>query len=810
MMKYFAIIAAFFLTLPLVAQKLENDPWDLFRQRDYTEALVQFEKHARMYPDVAAIHDMLGWCNWYLGDFDAAEDGFRAALERDEEYKWSKMGLDAVAASRKAPLASAKALLESGRYLEARAAFQVLIEGDSAGGKSVIADAMAGEAWCLYSLGRYSESIKAFRKALKKKAPAADAYRGIAYCEYALFDWKSSLAAFELSFETEPDDYFARLTAAWCEYQRQNWKKAKADFTRASQLHEQPWGAKKGLGWTAWKMGQLKDALQFFTSAVTDSPYALDDDIRALAEQQDAWGSLFLQAGWSSLRWQLDYQAKTEFDTARQLDPTDSEALAGYAIAEFRLGNYLNTLDTIDRLGQSAESEKARRFPVLLENGQSDSIAMNMMSLRAWSYLRLGRFDEAAQQFAKVKEAHSSWVDVMCGAAWSAWSLGNRDEADRGFREALQILPGYSDAISGLEAVKKWRFQEYDRIWVMLKAGDTEKALRKLDAIQTGEGHPYPESRKDLLLATRGWLLHASGNETAALEAFREALALSPGLGLAHKGWGDVLADRGDWAAASDRYARALTDSQYENDADVMSDYAWALLEGGRIDESLEAFRSALIFDNSCVDAQAGLGFTHLEMGEMVEGRIELERAAWLDPNIGKHRRLKIYIDTVKELWKLHVILGWSWFQRGDYGQAEQEFLLAQRRDPFSDYKRGLGLVYVRRGELDRGRKIIDNYIESLPEKETPWGIASTTLSELGWAYYAKGEANEANRVFKDLAALHTGERLLYADPFDGQGWCQLRLDHESKARAAFLKAIEIDPRYENSLKGLEALKEMQ
>jgi hypothetical protein len=80
----------------------------------------------------------------------------------------------------------------------------------------------------------------------------------------------------------------------------------------------------------------------------------------------------------------------------------------------------------------------------------------------------------------------------------------------------------------------------------------------------------------------------------------------------------------------------------------------------------------------------------------------------------------------------------------------------------------------------------------------------------LGWAFYAAGAGNDALRVFKDLAALHSGERLLYADPFDGQGWSQLRLKHDSKARAAFLSAIEIDPRYENSLKGLEALKEMQ
>lgn len=810
MMKYFILLFALFITLPLAAQSPESDPWDLFRQRDYNSALEQFEKHARMYPDVAAIHDMLGWCHWYLGELDEAEEGFRSALERDEEYKWSKMGLEAVAASREAPLASAKSLLESGRYLEARAAFQVLIDGDSLGGKSVIAEAMAGEAWCLYSLGRYSEAIRGFRKALKKKAPAADAYRGIAYCEYAQFDWKAALAAFELSFRQEPDDYSARLTAAWCEYMRQNWKKAKTDFEFASRLAEQPWGAKKGLGWTAYKMGDLDESLRFFISAVNDSPYALDDDIRAMAEQQDSWGSLFRQTGWSALRWQLAYQAKTEFETARKLDPTDSDALTGYAIAEFRLGNYLSSIDALDRHGQSPESEKARRFPVVLETGETDTIAMNMQSLRAWSYLRLGRFEEALALFSKVNQSHSGWVDVICGAAWSSWSLGNKDEAGKGFAEALQILPGYSDAISGLAAVNSWRFQDYNQVWQLLQDGDIEYATRKLDAIKTGKGQPFPADRTDLLFATRGWLLAASGDENAALEAFRDALELSPGLGLAHRGWGDVLADRSDWAAAAGRYSRALLDSQFENDANLMSDYAWALLEGGRLDASFDAFRSALIFDNTNVEAQAGLGFAHLELGEMVEGRIELERAAWLDPSIGEHRRLGVYIDTVKELWKLHVVLGWSWFQRGDYGQAEREFLLAQRRDPFSDYQRGLGLVYVRRGDLDKGKKIIDAYMSSLPKKETPWGVASTTLSELGWAFYAAGAGNDALRVFKDLAALHSGERLLYADPFDGQGWSQLRLKHDSKARAAFLSAIEIDPRYENSLKGLEALKEMQ
>jgi tetratricopeptide (TPR) repeat protein len=86
------VFIALTLAASLFAQSADNDAWSLFRRRDYRAALEQMSKDVKSTPDSAALHDGIGWCHYFLGAYDDAEQAFADALARDAEYKWSKQG----------------------------------------------------------------------------------------------------------------------------------------------------------------------------------------------------------------------------------------------------------------------------------------------------------------------------------------------------------------------------------------------------------------------------------------------------------------------------------------------------------------------------------------------------------------------------------------------------------------------------------------------------------------------------------------------------------------------------------------------
>jgi Tfp pilus assembly protein PilF len=117
-------------------------------------------------------------------------------------------------------------------------------------------------------------------------------------------------------------------------------------------------------------------------------------------------------------------------------------------------------------------------------------------------------------------------------------------------------------------------------------------------------------------------------------------------------------------------------------------------------------------------------------------------------------------------------------------------------------------LTHLRRGEIKEARKLLDPWLKRAPASENPWSTVSSTLSELGWTLYGALRYRDALVVFRDLEKLHRGQRELYADPFDGQGWCYLRTDKKKEARKAFEAALAITPGYASSQTGLDTLDE--
>lgn len=799
-----SIISLLLLTTFAPAMGDEKDGWELMRKRDYAAALKRFEQDANQYREWAELHDAMGWCHYFLEEYEEAKECFRRALVHKPEYKWSLEGLEAIEATRRAPLETADSLLAAGRYTEARAAYQRIHEGETAAEQDAKVPALAGEGWSLYYLGRYREATKCFRSAHKKDRKSADVLRGLAYCDYAQGEYKRALTSLRLALELDAGHTIARLTAGWSYYFTEDWNKALAEFEIAQDSAPRAWGAWSGIGWCRVRMGEQDAALEAFERGIEISPYVKSAELIPLIESNPTWRALHNATGWSALRQNLPSWALTEFQTAEALECDVLEALSGQAFALFRMERHAEAAKRAESALDGGASDSRRTFPVTLADGSSAEVAMNLSSLLAWIAHRQGRYDDALASFRAVRAVHPDWIDPVCGEGWVLYAQGNYPAAEQAFNTALELLPGYSDAISGAEAIHSWRHADYDRGWAALLAGDIQGARRHFTRIVEDSRNPYPRTRMDRIEASLGWIAFRAGDERRAAQHFEYALRMTPGLGLAEMGWGylDFAAER--WLAASRHIVAAAADPEYAGDAELRATLGRCLVELGKMNEAEATFAEAVELSPSYAAAHAGQAIFYLRNNEPVAARIALERAFALDPTISLDPDIAEELGRVKEFVRLHSPLGWAWFYREEYARAEASFRLAIVEDPLeTTAPAGLGLCLLRQGELKEGREVLESFLRRAPKRENPWGIWSSSLSELSWALFHAGSYRDALAGFRRLEKLHQGEKVRYADPLDGQGWCLLRTDSKLAAKARFEEALAISPGYSSSLSGL-------
>jgi tetratricopeptide (TPR) repeat protein len=223
---------------------------------------------------------------------------------------------------------------------------------------------------------------------------------------------------------------------------------------------------------------------------------------------------------------------------------------------------------------------------------------------------------------------------------------------------------------------------------------------------------PMPEARTHYNL---GLALQQKGDHAAAIAAYRQAIALDPGLAEAHDRMGDLLRQRGknvDAAAAYERAARAAPDTTLGRLSS-----AKALIVMGRA-EAEERLREVIAVDGTSSEAHFLLGYLLSAAGRFDEAAASYERAVALEPRSAKayqglvrSRRLteaeRPWVARMEALLKdpavpprdrmtLHFAAGKAQDDLGDYAAAIQHFDAANvlRRKVASPFdRRELGKV---------------------------------------------------------------------------------------------------------------------
>jgi len=291
----------------------------------------------------------------------------------------------------------------------------------------------------------------------------------------------------------------------------------------------------------------------------------------------------------------------------------------------------------------------------------------------------------------------------------------------------------------------------------VLIAGAMQAAIGQKPAV------PQAADAEQLLRA--GLAAQRAGDNRTAIEDFRKALAIKPGLVEAHAGLGAALAATGQLDAAIDEDTRALAAAP--NKTDVRMNLGMAYYKKGDLAqarEQLEKMHAALPLD---VSAAVMLGYIYVKMGR------EAEVVSLLTPLERGH----------ESNMDLEYVLAFSLIQSGKEKEGVPRMENVARATHRADAYVVAGASLLHRQEMSEARVDLDEAMRLDPSMP---GLPSMA----GQARYALGDMSAATTAFQ--AALRANPRDFNANL--DLGAIRLKERDFANARPLLELAFELQP----------------
>jgi tetratricopeptide (TPR) repeat protein len=140
--------------------------------------------------------------------------------------------------------------------------------------------------WLQYRLGRYAESISAYRSASSLEPASIEARVAMLLPQLALTKWNDLEQTAEEVLARDPENYLALQRLAFAKFSTQHFGEAERLYRRLLVLYPSDVEMRSCLGWTVLRMGKQKEALSLFSEVLELNP------THALAKQglQEARG----------------------------------------------------------------------------------------------------------------------------------------------------------------------------------------------------------------------------------------------------------------------------------------------------------------------------------------------------------------------------------------------------------------------------------------------------------------------------------------------------------------------------------------
>jgi tetratricopeptide (TPR) repeat protein len=209
----------------------------LLESRKYQEAHDRFAEATALYPEHDQARALLGWSEYFLGDFRGATVTFKAALRRRPSWEGLHNGLG-------------WSRLRLGRHQLAAAAFQSALDRNPD-----YVDAWNGLGSAQFERGNYEaalppleRALEGSRRLLSAEPPEVTTLRGkIAWSLYYLERHREALAMFIRASLAAPDSHQYQVGMGWCHLKLGQKDEARAAFRRAMQLKPGDEAVREGL-----------------------------------------------------------------------------------------------------------------------------------------------------------------------------------------------------------------------------------------------------------------------------------------------------------------------------------------------------------------------------------------------------------------------------------------------------------------------------------------------------------------------------------------------------------------------------------
>lgn len=312
---------------------------------------------------------------------------------------------------------------------------------------------------------------------------------------------------------------------------------------------------------------------------------------------------------------------------------------------------------------------------------------------------------------------------------------------------------------------------------VKLSQGDTGAALREFeDAARLDPRNWEPPFNQGLAFEEMGALEQAQ-------EAYRLAVAMNPGAGIAHTNLGLLFLQRGQGVQAVASLHRAA-ELEPEN-ADAAYNLGVAYGRTGRAAEGEAAYVRALRLDPAHVGSLVNLGSIYLAQRNHSAALAAFDRALRADPrHAAAHYNRGLVLDLA-----------------GQDDEAEAAYQQAlEFRPEYPQALNNLGLLAEKRGWRDRA---VEYYRRALAADETyAEAHINLALALLGVGRHddeARAHAERAVELRPDLAAAHAG-----------LGVTRWKIGDRAGAITALERALAIDPTLEAARRLLAAARARQ
>lgn len=126
--------------------------------------------------------------------------------------------------------------------------------------------------WLLYLVGRYTESVAAYGKAMALEPKAVEPKLGAMLPAMALRRWKDAEKLGADVLAAAPGDYLALSRTAFIHFQQSRWDQAEKFYRQALALYPSNVEMRLGLAWTQLKQGKKDEARAGFERVLQVAP----------------------------------------------------------------------------------------------------------------------------------------------------------------------------------------------------------------------------------------------------------------------------------------------------------------------------------------------------------------------------------------------------------------------------------------------------------------------------------------------------------------------------------------------------------